>query len=367
MKSTTKIIVGLSVIVILISMIGYNVINRDESIKVGSILILSGSGASWGETAKNSIELAVQDINQNKILSKEIKVIYEDDQGDPSKTVTAFSKLTNSDDVDFIIGPTWSRSAVAIKPLINNVVVISPSVGSAEFNQGNEFIFNTRQHDYILSQNLAQYVFNKGFRQAAVLSAQDVYNIEQANAFKVEFEKLGGSVQITLEPQRNQADVRGELLKVKENQEIDVIILTTGGQEVTSTFGRQMKELQIDLPVFSLTLDQTVIDNCKGACDNWVFLSAFTPTPEFQEKYKTVYGKNVEIGGDSAYDAMVMLALAMKETGSTDPKIIAQHLSQIKEYEGVSGHLFADGEGGFTKNYVVKGIRNSGEQFILVE
>mgnify|MGYP001611955464 FL=1 len=46
------------------------------------------------------------------------------------------------------------------------------------------------------------------------------------------------------------------------------------------------------------------------------------------------YGQDVEIGADSAYDAVMLIAKAMEETGSTDTEIVQKYLNKVSEYSG---------------------------------
>jgi branched-chain amino acid transport system substrate-binding protein len=84
-----------------------------------------------------------------------------------------------------------------------------------------------------------------------------------------------------------------------------------------------------------------------------LFPTSLTPTKAFSEYYHETYGRDVEIGADSAYDAVMLIAEAMKETGSFDPERVAKYLASVHTYEGVSGTLIADGKRGFTKDYVL--------------
>ena len=363
MKKQNKIYLGIGIVIVfLIAAIAIFSIAKlnteDQTIRMGSILILSGGGSAWGEAARNGIDLAVKDINgAGGVLGKKIIVIYEDDQANPTNTVTAFKKLTEVQNIDFIIGPTWTKQGLAIKDLVDDEVVISPSLGGLKFNENNKYIFNSRQHDYILSQNLANYVFKKGYRTVAILSVNDEYNKEQADEFKKVFEKLGGEVKFVLDPMIDQRDVRSDLIKVKNDNGVDALIAMTGGTVLTSIFAIQIKELGLEQPVFSVTIDQTRIDESRGACNGWKYLSSFTPNKKFSQRYLTIYGTKVHIGSDSAYDAVVMLANAMNETNSINPKLVQEYLNGLKKFSGVSGTLISDGQGGFTKNYKVLEVR----------
>src|SRR3989344_2598770 len=56
----------------------------NEPIKLGSILILSGEGASWGNAAKNGIDMAVEKINAGGgINGRLLAVDHQDDKSDP--------------------------------------------------------------------------------------------------------------------------------------------------------------------------------------------------------------------------------------------------------------------------------------------
>lgn len=357
MKNKVYLVTGIVVVILIVIIAMFSEIKTDEEIiPIGSILILTGGGSAWGEAAKNGIDFAVEDINQKGgVLGKKVAVIYEDDQANPINTISAFRKLTEVYNINFIIGPTWTKQGLSIKSLVDDEVVISPSLGGAEFNEGNNYIFNSRQHDYILSQNLAEYVFQKGHRKVAILSVNDPYNKEQADEFKKVFENLGGKVEFLFEPVIEQKDVRSDLLKVKK---VDALVATTGGTDLTSLFAIQIKELGLEQPVFSVTIDQTRIDESKGACDGWEYLSSFTPSKEFSQRYLVTHGIPVHIGADSAYDAVMMLVQAMKETKSTDPDVVQEYLNGMRNYFGVSGNLIADGQGGFTKGYKVMRVEN---------
>lgn len=293
-----------------------------------------------------------------------MRIIHQDDNSDPKKSLSAFQKLTEIDKVNFIIGTTWSHTGL---PLVNlakqkQTVMISPSLGVKEFNEANEYLFNTWPHDYLLSEKLAEHVFNKGFRQVAVFGAKQVWVEDQTKAFKNKFESLGGKIELLLEPQITNTDLKTEVLKLKNNPKAQSIIMLTDGQNLTSIFAKRMKEQEISLPTYSITLDNKIIDDCQGACDNFIFLTFLTPDPEFGTKYKTIYNREVEIGADSAYDAVMLLAQAMKETKSENPNVIKDYLANIKNYNGASGNLTSDGKRGFIKPFVEKIIKNGKSQ-----
>jgi branched-chain amino acid transport system substrate-binding protein len=364
MNKNIKITVGAIILVLIfVGMVYYRQKpGKADSIEIGSILILSGQGASWGEAARNGINLAVNEINsRGGILGKRLAVNYQDDGGDPTKSVSAFRELTAVNKIKYIIGTSWSVTGL---PLVNlakekKVVMISPSLGVKEFNEANDYLFNTWPHDYILSQNLAEYVYQQGKRHAALLGANDdPWVVAQTNAFKSKFEELGGKVDLVFQPLTTDKDVKTYAIQVKNNGLIDAVVMTTDGYDLTDFYAKALYQFSVQKPIYSITLDNQIINNCGQACEGLMFLTFLTPTSEFQTKYKNLYNQKVGISADSAYDAVMMLAQAMTDAKSTDPDIVKNYLANIQTYSGASGNLTSDGKRGFTKDYKTMIIKN---------
>ena len=86
---------------------------NDEVLKVGLIVPLSGEYASVGKSILNSVRIALNKINDNKI------VIYpRDNQGDPEKTFLAGKELSDLG-VSVIIGPILHKNLEYVENLKN--------------------------------------------------------------------------------------------------------------------------------------------------------------------------------------------------------------------------------------------------------
>jgi branched-chain amino acid transport system substrate-binding protein len=335
--------------------------SQSKTIPIGGIMILSGQGASWGEASRNGMELAIKDINEHGgVNGKQLRGIYEDDQSSPEKALAALNKLTGSDHVKFIIGTNWSNTGVAVqKPAADaKVVMISPSLGVKEFNESSPYLFNTWPHDEILSAKLGDIVYDKGYRHVALFGATDVFVKAQTAAFKQEFEARGGTIEMLYEPTDDTTDERTQVQKVLANKKVDAVVMTTDGLNLTVVTARQMHELGSTLPMFNITVDKKILADCGSNCDGMLFPTSLTPTPAFNAEYKAAYNQEVEIGADSAYDAVTMIAEAMRATHSEDPDKVKDYLASIKTYHGVSGDLISDGKRGFTKGYALKRVQN---------
>ncbi len=121
---------------------------------------------------------------------------------------------------------------------------------------------------------------------------------------------------------------------------------------------KALKEMQRKLPVYSVTVDQQAIDAAQGGFEGMEFVSFLTPQPEFAAAYAERYHIPIDIGADSAYDAVMLLADAIRASQSTDSEQVARSLASTSMYNGVSGSLVSDGKRAFTKSFVVMRVRD---------
>lgn len=84
-------------------------------IKVGVLTPLSGTYASIGQQVKWGVELATKEINASGgIMGRQVKLIFEDSEANPSVGTQKAEKLFQSDKVDFLTGTVNSGSTLAI-------------------------------------------------------------------------------------------------------------------------------------------------------------------------------------------------------------------------------------------------------------
>ncbi|HLD04268.1 MAG TPA: ABC transporter substrate-binding protein [Candidatus Nanoarchaeia archaeon] len=356
MKANTQVIFFTAIVTLLL-LSACQSSTQQDTIEIGSILILTGDGASWGIAARNGMDMAAEKINQEGgILGKKLILVHEDDGSDPKRALSAFQKLTDINHINLIVGTTWSHTGL---PLVQRadekkVIMVSPSLGVKEFNEGSKYLFNIWPHDYLLSEELAKQVYGKGHRKVAIFSAQQVWVKDQTDAFRKEFEKLGGKIQLVVEPDPDDKELRAEALKISAHKDIDAII--NPHIQAADIIAKRLKEAGVKVPIYSVALDNAIIQASQGAMDGTIFLTSLTPSLDFEKAYKEKYDMELDIGADTGYDAVMLLAQAIKAVGSTDSNKIADYLGSLKEYDGASGHLTFDGKRGVTKPFVAKQV-----------
>jgi len=109
-------------------------VSKDE-ILLGSIQDLSGPIAGFGKQARNGMQLAVDEINeQGGISGRKIKLIVEDHAYDPKKAVLAAQKLVNQDKIFMMMGHLGTAHNMAAMPVQfeKNVINFFPITAARE-------------------------------------------------------------------------------------------------------------------------------------------------------------------------------------------------------------------------------------------
>ncbi|OGD53026.1 hypothetical protein A3K80_03805 [Candidatus Bathyarchaeota archaeon RBG_13_38_9] len=355
-----RILVGITSIIIVIILLGTVYFKQQdvEPIKIGGILILTGSGSSWGLNSHRGADLAIEEINsEGGVNGRQLEIVYENNIGDdPRVAVSVFYKLFR-EGIDIMIGPNWSESGLALAPLAcdKKVLMISPSLGVAGFNEECDYVFNLWPHDSLLSVELGKRIYDDGYRTIAILGSQQAWEQEQSYAVKSGFENSGGEVISFQLPSKNE---------VNFSQEIQNIIMVNPEAIVITAFihqaeiAKKIVEARVTLPIYLALLDVNTVTTAEGSLEEAISITSFTPNQEFIGSFVNKYGVPPDIGSDTSYDAIKLIAKAIEETGSTDPTILKDYINQLDYYEGVSGNLVFDGKGGVTKVYKMLTVKN---------
>ena len=109
-----------------------------KTIKLGAVLSLTGAGSIYGPQQKNGIMLAQDQLNASGINGAKISIDIRDDASDKTQGAQQFQELIQQGQVDGIIGPTLSNTAVGAHPVADAAMtpVIAPS------NTGNGIVGN---------------------------------------------------------------------------------------------------------------------------------------------------------------------------------------------------------------------------------
>lgn len=86
-----------------------------EPIKIGVVTPLSGTYSPIGQQVRWGLELATKEVNASGgIMGRQIQLLFEDEEANPSVAVQKAEKLFESEKVDFLTGTVNSGSTLAV-------------------------------------------------------------------------------------------------------------------------------------------------------------------------------------------------------------------------------------------------------------
>lgn len=353
-KSNTKLIIGIILVLIVIVgayfMFSKNQLasNTNEPIKIGLSAPLTGEAASYGEAVLGGAQLAVKEINDaGGVNGRQIQLVAEDDQCN-STGATTMQKLINVDKVVAVTGPLCSAAAGPALPIAQNAGIPVVFQGSApKLIQTGDWVFRNYPSDSFQGKYAAEYLYNNLKKnKVAVIYVKNDWGMGIKEVFVNRFKELGGQVVFEDSVVQDSKDFRTILTKMKAVNP-DAIFLPIYPGNAGGAL-KQIVEMGIKVPVLGGDAfggdEVTKIKEAEGV----LYVSARTnATEEFNNKVKSVTGKTPMSFTPFAYDAVKIVAEAIKQAGSTDATAIKSKLTGM-DYKGAAAvsevHFSADRE-----------------------
>lgn len=348
-----------------------------SAILVGHYASLTGPNATFGVDTKEGIELAMKEINAaGGIDGKQVRVDTQDDQSKPEEAVTVVTGFANNQNMVAVLGEVASSISKAAAPVLENasIPMITPSSTNVEVTKVGPHIFRICYIDPFQGYVMAKFAKdNLKINRVAVFRDQaNDYSVGLADAFIKSFKEMGGNIVIDVSYKQNDSDFRSQLAQIKKTN--PQAIYVPGYYGDVGTIARQAKELELRVPLMGGDGwdSDTLIKGAGGpggALEGSYFsnhYSKFDKTPrvqEFVQAYKEAYSKDPSGVAALGYDAMKLLADAIKRAGSADREAVTKAIGETRDFPGVSGVITIDAERNATKPAAVLQIK--GDEFVF--
>ena len=338
--------------------------NETGPIRVGYYGDLSGRTSSFGQSTKNGVEMAADEINKaGGINGRQIQIMVEDDQGEPNKAATVVSKLVNQDKVAALLGEVASSNSLAAAPKAQEakVPMISPSSTNPAVTQVGDYIFRVCFIDPFQGEVMAKFAVNnlKAKRAAILYDFNSDYSRGLEQFFKRSFTQLGGQVVIEKSYTQGDRDFSPQLTAIR-SASADVIYVPGYYGEV-GVIANQTKQLGIKAPLLGGDgWDAPQLWQLGGEALNGDYISNHysvdDPSPAIQKfvaDYKTRYGLAPDALAALGYDAMKVLADAVRRAGTTESTKLRDAVAHTTSFPGVTGAITINEERNAVKPAVI--------------
>jgi branched-chain amino acid transport system substrate-binding protein len=349
-----------------------------DTIRVGVYGDTTGATSSFGQSTKNGIALAFDEINAaGGINGKKLEMLFEDDQGTPEKAKTVISKLINQDKVVAVLGEVASSNSLAAAPVAQEakIPMITPSSTNPKVTEVGDYISRVCFIDPFQGSVMAKFAANTlKAKTAAILGDNSSdYSKGLTKFFEEEFTKLGGTVITKQTYAQKDQDFKAQLTQMRD-QKPDVIYVPGYYGEV-GIIAKQARELGMNQPLLGGDgWDSPELWKLGGAALNPAYISnhysADNPASEIQNFVKA-YTAKFNVAPDSlaalAYDSAKVLADAIKRAGGTDSAKLKDAINSTKDFPGVTGKITLDASRNAVKPAVVLKLNPSASKFDFQE
>jgi branched-chain amino acid transport system substrate-binding protein len=325
-----------------------------ETIKIGGLLETSGPTASLGQPGLDGAMLAVEQVNaKGGIGGKKLELVNLNTEGDNTKAVTATKRLLEQNDVVALVGPMNSGSSYAIIDTVQKASTAMISNGGSRGivlpPQDKKWIFLSPLTDVLVQSVMMADMKRRGVKNVALLNADSPFG----TSGREQLEKNAASFGITIVAQQaygnDDKDMTPQLTKIRSANPDAVVIWATGPGQAIGVKNYRQLGLTAPLYLSHAANDFNFLRLAGGAADDilipsskiYVIDSLKESDPQkaglssFVRDYQTKYGKPPATFAGNAYDAVNMIAEAIRKVGPDRAKI-RDAIEGLKDHVGVT-------------------------------
>jgi branched-chain amino acid transport system substrate-binding protein len=328
-----------------------------EPIKIGLVTALSGQSARAGEAITRGLTIAIDELNAKGgvLKGRKFELIRRDDEATPAKGVIAARELVFKEKVAVLFGGLDTPVSIAIVPIVNEAKVpfMGPWAAGTPITRNGanpNFVFRVSAVDEIVDKAMVQY-------------AQKTFNAKNCGMILVnnpwgESNQKGLLAALTakgLKPagiekfEQNDVDVVPQLTRLKAAG-ADCLYLV-GNVGPSAQVVKSLDRMGWKVPIVSHwgpaggRFTELAGPNAKDVhfIQTYSFFGPQSPNGEkvlkaLMAKYPDYKGPGditPAVGVANAYDAMMLVALAIERAGSTNGDAIRQGFYKIDAYDGL--------------------------------
>jgi ABC-type branched-subunit amino acid transport system substrate-binding protein len=268
--------------------------------------------------------------------------VAADDATNPQVGVDAAQRIVNVDGVVGIVGALSSGVTIPIATTVSATAGV-PQISTASTSpvittlEDNGFLFRTTPHDALQGEVLADVVSGQGIDKVAVVYVNNDYGKGLADAFAESYE---GEVSASVAYEERQASYRGELSRAADGDPDALILLAYPGDGIPM-LRQALEEGFFERFVFADGMKATEVAEAVGNALDGAFGTSPSGDPEAEaaKLFREIYeGRHGELPPqpfiDTAYDATMLMALAIEKAGSTEGAAIRDALHEVANPPG---------------------------------
>ena len=321
----------------------------DGPIKIGALMALTGSLGPYGPSIADGAQMAVDTINAaGGIFGRSVELLLRDTATSAEVGRDAASKLVEIDGVSAIVGALSSGVTLAVSSVTipAEVVLISPAstAPSIPALDDNDYVFRTVVSDAVQGVVLGRLANFQNYSNIGIIYVNNDYGKGLADTVKATFEAYGGTVSASVPYEENKPSYRGEVDQLLSGDPQAIVLASypvDGNKQIVQAVeaGYEGKWLMADGmkgegvapgPACASAAEPGPLEGAYGT----VAASGFKAA-QFEADYASGgYGPSTIPYYDKAYDAVMLIALAIVRGGDTSGESIRDNLRAVSSAPG---------------------------------
>jgi branched-chain amino acid transport system substrate-binding protein len=326
-----------------------------EPIRIGAIFSVTGPASFLGEPERNTAKMLEEELNKGGgLLGRKVEITVYDDESDTTKAVTAVDRLTKRDRVVAVVGPSTSGSTLAILPKIEEAQVPLLSCAAAQkiTDPVKRWVFKTPQSDTLAVRRIFQHARKAGIAKIAILTASDAFGAAGRDELKALAPQAGLSVVADEVFGPKDTDMTAQLTRIKGTDPQALVVW--GTNPGPAVIARNRVQLKIAVPLYmshgvasKKFIELSGPENAEGILlpASRLIVEGQLPANHPQKPVLAAYIRDYEARfkqpistfGGHAYDAVMLLAQAIRTAKSAEPAAIRDALEKIRGFQGTAG------------------------------
>ncbi len=327
--------------------------------KVGALFSVTGRASFLGDPEKKTAEMLAEKINKaGGINGEKLELIVYDTEGDATKANLFAKKLITQDKVCAIIGPSLSGTSLAIVPVAEKYMTPLVSCAASYKIVYNEkagkpykWVFKTPQTDTMAAEAIYSHLKKRGINKIAIMSVTSGFGASGRGELLKLAPKYGMNIIADEKYGPKDTDMTAQLTKIKGKAPQAIVNWSIGPTQVVVL--RNWRDLgMVSIPFYqshgfgsrkNIKLAAGAAEGvlCPlGACNIATLLPANHPqkqvTMSYVNDYKAKYNQPLSSFGGHAWDALNLIAGALKTVGC-DKAAIRDYLENKKGFVGQHG------------------------------
>jgi len=294
---------------------------QQQKLKIGFISTMSGPPAIIGKHMKDSVEIALDQLNR-RVGGLETEVIYGDDQFKPEVGVQLAEEMLKKNQVDFMAGIIWSNVMMAVVPVVTGAgkIMVGANAGASPLAgaQCNELYFSASWNNDQSPEAMGKYLQDKGINDLYVLAPNYQAGKDMVAGLKRYYK---GRIVEEVYTKFQQQDYQAEISQLRAKNPKAVFAFYPGGMGIQFVKQYTQAGLRDQIPLYTVfTVDETTLPALKEAAIGQYEARFWSPdlnvpaSKKYVADFEKKFGYTPSFYGAQSYDAIMLIDSAVRGT-----------------------------------------------------